>query len=194
MIRWTEPDALDQEWKDALLGPGAIFELVDEQVLGAAVPVFAQRPRSLPEVLARAAAAQGDRPFLIGPSTTVTFAEAPELAERIALGLRDAFGVAPGDRVALAGGVSVDHAMVLWGLAAAGAVAATLNPSWTTTELGRALEVAAPVLVVGDDRVLARLADAVADRSGSGDAPAPAVASFSQVVAAAPPPSDPTCR
>jgi len=153
VLRWTEPERLDQAWRDGLLGPGALFELVDEDVLGHQVPVFAQRPRSVSEILTRAAESYGDRAYLIGPDRTVTFAEAPLAARRIAAALAD-HGVHPGDRVALAGGFSVEHALALWGAARAGAVVVTLNPRWTAAELAHAIGLTEPVLAVVDPAVV----------------------------------------
>ena len=134
MLRWSERDELDQAWVDGLFGPGALFELATEDVLGQAVEVFAQRPRSVPEILERAAAGHGARPYLIDAERTVTFADAPGLAARVA------------------------HALAVWGVAAAGAVATTLNPSWVAAELAQAVELTGPVLALGDAEVLDRLA------------------------------------
>lgn len=161
MLRWTQPDELDAAWHDGLLGPGKIFELVEEDVLGQILPVFAQRPRSVPEILERAAA-HGDRDYLIGPERTVTFAEAPGAAARLAATLATEYGVKPGDRVALAGGFSVEHALAVWGIAAAGAVAVTMNPRWTASELAHGCALAGPVLALVDPDVIDRLPAGIA--------------------------------
>jgi acyl-CoA synthetase (AMP-forming)/AMP-acid ligase II len=157
VLRWTERDELDQAWVDGLLGAGAIFELVTEDVLGRAVEVFAQRPRSVPEILERAAVSHGDRPYLIGADRVVTFAEAPTLARRVAEILADRYGVRPGDRVALCGSVTLEHALAVWGVCAAGAVATTLNPSWVGSEMAQAITLTGPVLALGDPDALDRL-------------------------------------
>ena len=153
---WTGAERLDPAWRDGLLGPGTMFELVTEEVLGAPVPVFAQRSRSLPEVLAKGAASFGDRPYLIGPERTVTFAAAPAEAARFAAALA-ARGVGAGTRVGFAGRVSFEHALAVWGAAATGSVIATMNPSWTAGELATAISLAEPVLVVADGDVAERL-------------------------------------
>lgn len=175
---WTGAQRLDPAWRDGLLGPGTMFELVEEEVLGATVPVFAQRLRSLPAVLDRSAQNYGDRPYLIGHERTVTFADAPAEAARVAAVLAGR-GIGPGDRVGLAGRVSLEHALTMWGAAAAGAVVATMNPSWTSAELGTAIELATPSLVVADDEVAARLA-ADPDR-----VPAVPVVTFAELAAEA---------
>ncbi|MGZ4757662.1 MAG: class I adenylate-forming enzyme family protein [Acidimicrobiales bacterium] len=157
MLRWNQPEQLEQAWRAGLLGPGTIFELVDDDVLGQILPVFGQRPRSVAEVLTRAAASHGDRDFLIGPERTLTFAEAPEAAARMAATLAAVHGVKRGDRVALAGGFSVEHSLAVWGIAAAGAVAVTMNPRWTASELAHAFELTEPVLALVDPDVVDRL-------------------------------------
>jgi acyl-CoA synthetase (AMP-forming)/AMP-acid ligase II len=149
-IGWDLPGRLDAAWRDGLLGPGQVFELVDEEVLGSTVPVFSQRPRSLVDVLTTAAETHGDRPFLIGVDETVTFAEAPGRVGAIARHLADEHGVRAGDRVALAGGVSVEHCLALWAVVGLGAIATTMNPAWTAAEVDHALGVARPRLAIAD--------------------------------------------
>jgi len=156
--RWTGVERLDAAWRDGLFGPGMLFEMVVDDVCGVHLPVFARRPRSLSAVAAKGAADQGDRPYLIGPDRTVTFADLPTEAGRVAAALATHHGIGPGSRVGLAGAVSIEHVLTVWGLLAAGAVAATLNPAWTTTELTAAAGVVDPELLVVDDDVAQRLA------------------------------------
>jgi acyl-CoA synthetase (AMP-forming)/AMP-acid ligase II len=157
VLRWTQPDELDPTWRDGLLGPGKVFELVDEEVLGQRVPVFAQRPRSARDVLLRSADKHGDREFLIGPRRTVTFAELPVLADRVAAVLASSFGVGPGDRVALAGAFTVEHALMVFGIAVAGGVAVTMNPRWTASEVAHAIALTEPVLSIVEPDVVERM-------------------------------------
>src|SRR5690606_38092703 len=84
IARWRGPERLDPAWRDGLLGPGTLFELVEADVRGVRLPVFAGRHRSVVAMLDAAAAAHAERPFLIGPDRTVTFASAPTEAARIA--------------------------------------------------------------------------------------------------------------
>ena len=161
MIRWTQPEALDPAWREGLLGPGQLFELTDEPVLGQVLPVFAQRLRSVAEILQRAAGNHGDRLMLIGPARTVTYAEAPAAVGRVARVLVEGYGVMPGDRVAVSGGFSIDHALTLWAIAHAGAVAVTLNPRWTASEISHSVALTTPVLAVVDDDVIEHLPDSI---------------------------------
>ena len=49
------------------MGPGAPFEIVVEDVLGAPAEVFAQRPRNLREVIENAGRRHADKVFLVSP-------------------------------------------------------------------------------------------------------------------------------
>lgn len=181
--RWTGVERLDAAWRDGLFGPGTLFEVVTEDVRGVRLPVFAQRPRSLSAVAAKGAADHGDRPYLIGPDRTVPFADLPTEAGRVAAALAARHGIGPGSRVGLAGTVSVEHVLTVWGLLAAGAVAATLNPAWTTTELAVAAKVVEPSLLVVDDDVARRL-----EADGGLDIP---VVTFAELAASVDPTTDP---
>jgi len=148
VLRWTERDDLDPAWAEGLLGPGALFELVETDVLGQPVEVFAQRPRSVPQILTRAADTYGDRPYLIGADRTITYADAPARVAAIAATFRRDHGVRPGDRVALAGEFTIDHALTLWAVAATGAIVVAINPHATDDERAHALALTEPVLVL----------------------------------------------
>ena len=72
---WNPAEVLPAEVIAALMGPGGTFEVVEEQVLGSPVSVFAQRPRSMREVLTIAAEQFPDRPSLVFPDETVSYGE-----------------------------------------------------------------------------------------------------------------------
>lgn len=161
MLEWTEPALLDPAWREGLLGEDKIFGLVDETVLGTTLPVFAQRPRSLAEVLVNGAEQHADRAALIGPDRTITFAELPAEVAALAKRLTDDHGVRKGDRVAFAGIPSVEHCLALWAVMSLGAIATTMNPAWIATEFDQAIEITSPVLMLCDDVLIERLAERV---------------------------------
>ena len=148
-LRWTDGEALDPEAFAGFLGPGGFFELVEEDVLGARLALFANRQRSI-GAMVEAAAGHGDRPFLVEGDRTVTFADLPARVAGAAARLAAA-GVERGDRVAMAGRPSLDHCLVALGTMARGAVATVLNPSWTADETAHAVDLTAPTLAVGED-------------------------------------------
>ena len=99
-LQWTDAEQLAPDVVEALMGPGAPYEFVVEDVLGEPLAVFAQRPRSMREVMLNAAERFGDDPYLVFPDATVTFAQLPGLVASYAAVLAEEHGVRKGDRVA----------------------------------------------------------------------------------------------
>jgi acyl-CoA synthetase (AMP-forming)/AMP-acid ligase II len=162
-LRWHDDDRLSPEQRAALCGPGAPFERRVETVLGADVEVFVQRPHDLVEVLRHAAEQFGDRPFLVFPEETVTFAELPERVGAVAKVLADEYRVGKGDRVAFASANSLDYALAEFAVVSLGAIIAGLNGWWTGPELAYGVELSAPRVLFGDEARLARLAEVGVD-------------------------------
>jgi o-succinylbenzoate---CoA ligase len=126
----------------------------------------------LDDWLSRAAEGVPRQPALIAGERTMTFAElereAAAAARRFA-----GLGVTPGDRVALFAEPSIEHAVLLHGLAKLGAVAAPLDPSAPGTDQVALLGALEPALVVREPgEVLdAPEADVPLDASLDSDAP-----------------------
>ncbi len=148
-MHWTEDQQLTEDWHAGLLGPGAMFELVPDAVFGTMLPVFASRPRSLVEVLERATG-HGERTFATSATATIAYADLVDAVATAAAQLIEAHGVAPGDRVAVAGTVSLEHLVGLLAVVSAGAIAVTMNPAWTDAETNHALALTTPVLLLTD--------------------------------------------
>lgn len=147
-----DPQAIMQE----LLGPGGQFEVTQEEVRGIELPVFADRYRSLREVLADSTR-HGDRPWLLTADREMTFAEHHEAATSMGLRLRDEYGVRPGDRVAILANNSPEWVVAFWAAAWAGAIPVGFNAWWSATEVGHGLDNAEPTLVIADEAGLALL-------------------------------------
>jgi acyl-CoA synthetase (AMP-forming)/AMP-acid ligase II len=154
-LDWVGDRDLPADVRDALLGPGAPFELVDGVVLGRPVQVFARRPAHLVEVLVGAPA---DQPYLVFPDATLTYGEVVARVGAIAVTLAKEHGVAAGDRVAVASANRLEYVLTYWAVLALGAVMVGLNGWWTGAELDYGIELSRPTLVLGDDERLARLA------------------------------------
>jgi acyl-CoA synthetase (AMP-forming)/AMP-acid ligase II len=107
------------------------------------------------------------REQVLGVEVPVHVGRAPELRTALARAA-DAHGDRPAlvDRVALAGRTSFDHAVCLWGVVAAGAVAVELNAWWTPAELADGRALTRPSLVLADDDLASRVDDA-ASASGT---------------------------
>ena len=158
-LRWS-PEVVPEPLRDALLAPGAPFEMRSEEVLGAPCDVFAGRPRDLRAVLAGAAARTGDLPYLVFPERTLTFDEAQRAAAVMARILRDDYGVGKGDRVAIAAANTLAYAVIWWATVSLGALTSALNGWWTGPEMEHGIGLTSPKVVFGDTRRLQRIHEA----------------------------------
>jgi acyl-CoA synthetase (AMP-forming)/AMP-acid ligase II len=150
-------EAVPESVLTTLTGPGAPFELREEDVLGAPMLVVANRPKSLTELLHGAAERQGDRPYVIFPDRSYTFASILQPIAAVAAALRDRYGIGPGDRVAIVAPNTVEYALLFWATTALGAITVGLNGWWTGEEIAYAVEPTEPKVLFGDRRRLARL-------------------------------------
>jgi acyl-CoA synthetase (AMP-forming)/AMP-acid ligase II len=158
-LRYHDDELLTAEQRTALRGPGAPFETRIEKVLGADCEVFVQRPRSLVEVLHQSATQFGDRPYLVFPEGTVTFAELPGVVGAMATLLREEYGVGPGDRVAFASANSLGYAIAEWATAALDAIIVGLNGWWTGAELAFGVDLSQPKVVFTDEARAERMSE-----------------------------------
>lgn len=158
-LRWQGASVLPGAVRDALLGPGAPFELVTEPVLGHDHVVFARRPRTLRQMLDAQAAAVPDQAFLISPEREWTYREAVEHIDATAVLLASRYGIAAGDRVAIVAANSAEYAIVMWAVVTLGAIVTSLSGWWTRPELEYGIGLTSPLLITGDARRLARLED-----------------------------------
>ncbi|MDX6740969.1 class I adenylate-forming enzyme family protein [Actinocorallia sp. A-T 12471] len=168
-LRWRGDRRLDKDMWDLLCGPGGAFERRVEDVLGAPVEVFVQRPRSIPAMLAAAVEREPDTAYLVldGPEPeTLTFADTARLARAYAEVLAAEYGIGRGDRVAVAAANGREHLLLLWGTLTLGAVAVGLNGWWAPAELDHGLRLTGPKAVFGLGRPLERLRASEAVTSG----------------------------
>src|SRR6476620_11272556 len=159
-MRWRDDELLSDDVRNMLCGPGAPFELVEEEVLGEKLRVFAQRPHNMREVLVNAAEKHGDSPYLVFGDETVTYRDLPGRVASYAAVLADEYGVGKGDRVAIASANTVEYALTIWACIASGAIVTGLNGWWTGPELVYGVELTQPKVLIGDEPRLARLAEA----------------------------------
>ena len=156
-LRWTEHEQLSDQARTALLGPGAPFEVVTEDVLGVSMDVFAQRARSLPALLATAAKRWPDRAYVTFPKWAWTFSSILEPVAAVAGALRDDYGIGPGDRVGIIAANEPQWVLAFWAATCLGAITVALNGWWTGPEIAYGLELTKPSILLGDRRRLARL-------------------------------------
>lgn len=144
-----------------LTGEGGFFETTTETVRGEAMTVVKNRARNLREMLA-ASANHGDgeaRYYLFDDGRTATFAENVAHAAALGAGLRERFGIEPGDRVAILGANSPEWIQTFWATTQQGAIAVAMNGWWTGDEIRYGLELTTPKVLIADRRRLERLED-----------------------------------
>ena len=95
--------------------------------------------KTVPELVAHAAAAYGDAEALVDGSRRVSFAQLAVLVRRAARGCAEA-GVVPGDRVALWGPNSLEWMVAALGALTAGAAIVPLNTRFKADEAGYILD------------------------------------------------------
>jgi long-chain acyl-CoA synthetase len=146
----------------ALTAPGQPFEIEEAVVRGVPLRVWKATPRNLPAVL-EASRAHADRDLLVydGPDglERTTFEEHYRQCATLAHRLREQYGVAKGDRVAIAMRNFPEWALSFWGAAGAGAVVVPLNAWGTGPELEYALRDSGAKVLIADEARLQRLAE-----------------------------------
>ena len=156
-LTWRADEAVSDDLRALLTGPGAVFERREELVLGVPTEVFAERAPHLPGVLEAAARRAPDDPFLVSGERVLSYAEVRRQVLAYAAVLADDYGIAQGDRVAVAAANSLEYALALWATLALGAIVVGLNGWWSPAELDYGIELTEPRVVFGAGRPLERL-------------------------------------
>ncbi|MCU1396152.1 MAG: AMP-dependent synthetase and ligase [Ilumatobacteraceae bacterium] len=158
-LTWVGGGALPEAARNAIMGPGARFEIVVEDVLGVPTEVFAQRHRSLRASMEAARVNYADRTYISAPGADYTFGETARIVGHLAERLASEYGVGPGDRVAFAAANSVEYAMGAWATIVLGGIIVGLNGWWTSAELQYGIDLTEPTVVIADAARRTRLAD-----------------------------------
>jgi len=140
-----------------ITGPGMPFEIVEEDVLGQRLPVFANRPHSMREVLLGAARFDGRDCYVFGDGFRLPFDQLIPQVASLAAALRDTHGIGAGDRVAVCAANCREWLMTFWAVAALDAVLVAMNGWWTGAEMRTALDLTEPKLLVMDEKRRERL-------------------------------------
>ena len=140
----------------ALLGPGAPFEVEDVVVGGIALKSFVRAPRTLVDIF-QLAKAHADLVHLVFEEERFTFSDVRRQSLAVAQRLKSDFGVVRGDRVAIAMRNFPEFFSSFWSAAALGAIVVPLNAWWTGAELQYALDDCAATVVFADAERVERL-------------------------------------
>jgi long-chain acyl-CoA synthetase len=144
---------------------GGPYEIVEAEVLGRPTRVFRHAPPSL-RTLFDGARRRGDETFLVFEDERWSFARVMAEVDATAALLVDRYGIAPGDRVAIAMRNYPEWIVAFAAVTSIGAIAVALNGWWTTEELAFGLSDSGAKVVVADLERAQRIAPALASLRG----------------------------
>ena len=136
-----------------ITAPGERYETHEVEVGGVTYTAFKGAPSSVKE-LADLTRLYGETEYLVYENERYTYADVYARADGIAAALVERYGVAKGDRVAIAMRNFPEWIITYLGALSIGAVVVSMNAWWTAEEMAYGLEDSgAKVLVVDGDRV-----------------------------------------
>ena len=140
----------------ALVKSQSFFEIHEENVLGVAMDVFKNRPKSLVDFL-ELSNNHGEKPYLIYQDKVISFDDHLVLVKKAAHLLQNKYNVKAGDRVAIYASNSPDWIVFFWATVSLGAIACALNGWWKGSEAIKAIEDADPNIIVADQKRFDRI-------------------------------------
>jgi acyl-CoA synthetase (AMP-forming)/AMP-acid ligase II len=145
------PSELDRKF-DAVLakvsGPGGLIAFGED---GEGRAIVTNLPPTLPGLFNAFCTLHANTEALVAGDERLTFGELNERADAVARALAGGFGIAKGDRVAIAMRNCPSWIASYMGAVKAGAVATLINGWWQPDELRHALALTEPALVICDD-------------------------------------------
>ncbi len=132
-----------------LTGPGCPFEIVEKEIGGQTMKVFANLPASLREGFL-AARLHGDKTFLVYEDEIWSFGDTLRRVDEIADALVSRYGVESGDRVAISMRNYPEWIMSFAAVVSVGGIAVCMNSWWKTDEVVYGLEDSSPRLLIAD--------------------------------------------
>lgn len=139
-------------WEQAvamLTGPGAPFEIVEQEIRGRRTKAFANTPSSLREAFA-GARLHGDKTFIVYEDEVWSFARMMERVDEIADALVHRYGIAPGDRVAISMRNYPEWIASFAAILSVGGIAVCMNALWKGEEMAYGLEDSGAKLLIAD--------------------------------------------
>ncbi|MEO6886574.1 MAG: AMP-binding protein, partial [Jatrophihabitantaceae bacterium] len=149
MTAAVDPRAMMAELMTRLTGPGAAFELVEQDVCGARMQVLAHRERAVGELLEQSRQ-YGDADYLVTEDGRLSFTQHLQAVASLSHALSAQHGIGKGDRVAILAANAPEWIVAFWALASLGAITVGFNAWWTTPEVGFAVEHSTPSLIITD--------------------------------------------
>lgn len=150
--------ALDATMELFSSSPGP-FHTATATINGHAHVVFDLGPQTLRDYFDMATM-HGDKTFIVFAEERYSFAQAHALAYRWAAAIQSRFGIAKGDRVALAMRNFPEWIFAFMGLTVLGAVVVPINAWWTGEEIAYAVDHSGARLIIADEERGRRLSEA----------------------------------
>ncbi|QXC59397.1 AMP-binding protein [Aquihabitans sp. G128] len=169
----TPVDHLQEAWAE-LTGEGGPFAMVEAEVLGLPMRVFASAPPSMRSIW-ELAQGYADRTYLVYEDEHLTYAEVGAQVRALAHHLRDVHGVGRGDRVALAMRNYPEWVVGYWAIVSIGAAVVGMNAWWTTPEMAHGLSDSQPKVLIADAERLERALPILSELRAAGPLPVIAV-------------------
>jgi long-chain acyl-CoA synthetase len=146
------------EVRAQLTGPGGMFEVTRTEVLGRPMEVYANRMPSLRSVAEVGLMRGDDQTFIVYGDCTYGFGTFVQTSNSVAHALRDRFGMAKGDRVAVLSQNNPEWCLTFWATVSQGAIVVGLNGWWTTDEIEYGLQDSGARVLVADRKRFERIA------------------------------------
>ena len=125
--------------------------------------VYADRPKSVAELLANTVAVRGDREGVISGPLRLTYSQFAALVENAASSLYHRYGIRKGDRAALMMGNRWEFAVCFFALARIGAISVPLNTAHIGEEIAFQLNDSGSVMLIADPEFRGLMAEIKAE-------------------------------
>ena len=139
-----------------MTAPGARFELEEKVINGIKLRTYKNAPLTLRDCVLNSIN-WGDREFLVFEDERVTFSAHYKAVAKLAIKLRDEFGVKKGDRVAIVMRNYPQWPVAFFAALVLGAIATPLNSWWTGEELEYGLADSGAKVAIVDSEKLERI-------------------------------------
>jgi acyl-CoA synthetase (AMP-forming)/AMP-acid ligase II len=161
----TELDMALEAATAQITAPGGPMAVGRATIRGVEYPIFENAPGSLRDLIAFFLPAHTDKEAIVYNEERRTFGEVHAEAVRVAAMLQHRFGIAKGDRVAIAMRNYPEWVSAFLGATMLGAVVVPMNAWWRADELAYGLKDSGTRLVIADEERVRRIAE-ITDWSG----------------------------
>jgi len=126
-------------------------------VLGAEIPVFKNREKSLRDILLQSKN-HGDKIYIVCEQQRISYAEHLKLVQFVAHNLQVKYGIQKGDRVAILSDNYPEWIITFWATVSIGGIVVALNGWWSKPEILSGLELTQPKVLIADQKCFSRIA------------------------------------